>query len=195
MLHAPVICHRLFFMLRPPIELARRITDAARWFEGGGFEGGGFEGVRGRLAPERLHVTIDILDDFADTGAMPTRQLLEIGAEVAAAPFAVTFDRVVASGHSIALRPSTQIPGLDALRAALLKAQTARGIAERDGYRFSAHMTLGYRKGAPFTERIAPVGWEVDAFELVHSHVGATRHDVLGRWALQGAEEAQLALF
>lgn len=185
MLHAPVLCHRLFFMLRPPIVLARQITSAAHWFEGG----------KGMLAPERLHVTIDILDDFADAGAMPTQQLREIGAEIAAAPFAITFDRVVASTHSIALRPSAKVAGLDALRAALGKARAARGIAERDGYRFSAHMTLGYRKGASMNQRIAPLGWEVDAFELVHSHVGATRHDVLGRWALQGAEETQLALF
>ncbi len=172
MLHAPVLCHRLFFMLRPPLVLARQITSAAHWFEGG----------RGTLTPERLHVTIDILDDFAEADAMPTQQLLEIGAEVAAAPFAITFDRVVASAHSIALRPSGKVAGLDTLRATLLRAQTARGIAEREGYRFSAHMTLGYRKGAPFNERIAPIGWEVDAFELIHSHVGRTRHDVLGRW-------------
>jgi len=56
-------------------------------------------------------------------------------------------------------------------------------------------MTLGYRDGAPFTQAIAPIGWTADAFVLVHSYVGWTRHDVIGRWLLNGDDDRQLALF
>lgn len=185
MLHVPVPCHRLFFALRPPIVLARQIASAAHWFEG----------ERGVLAPERLHVTIDILDDRDALDDDLARRLIAAGAAVAAAPFAITFDRVVGSARSIALRPSGRNAGLDAFRAALVRERGAHGIAERHNYRFAAHMTLGYRDGAPFNERITPVTWDVESFELIHSHVGHTRYDLLGRWTLQAHEERQLALF
>jgi 2'-5' RNA ligase len=185
MLHTPVLCHRLFFALRPPIVLARQIASAAHWFENG----------RGVLAPERLHVTMDILDDLAEPDGDLIQRLLAAGAAVAAAPFEIVFDRVGGSAKSIALRPSRKNARLDALRAALVRERGAQGIAERNGYAFSAHMTLGYRKGAPFNERIAPVAWPVDGFELIHSHLGQTRYDVLGRWTVAGAAERQLDLF
>jgi 2'-5' RNA ligase len=56
-------------------------------------------------------------------------------------------------------------------------------------------MTLGYRDGRPFSERIAPVGWDAEEFVLIHSHLGKTRHEVVGRWPLRGPGVPQLSLF
>ncbi len=56
-------------------------------------------------------------------------------------------------------------------------------------------MTLGYRSGEPFSERVAPVSWTADEIVLIDSHVGRTRHEVLGRWRLVEAEGEQLSLF
>ena len=69
------------------------------------------------------------------------------------------------------------------------------GVTERPGYRFSPHLTLGYRIGEPFSERVAPVSWTADEIVLIDSHVGRTRHEVLGRWRLVEAEGEQLSLF
>jgi len=159
MFHRPIARHRLFFALRPPLPLARQITEAAAWFDG------------------------------------PERDLKAIGDAVEAAPFALQFDTVVGSDRSIALRPRRKNDSFVALHQRIAVAREAAGLRARKGYRFSPHMTLGYRNGVPFTQAIAPIGWTADAFVLVHSHVGRTRHDVIGRWLLEGDDDRQLALF
>lgn len=185
MFHTPVTCHRLFFALRPPLVLARQIVAAAHWFEDG----------RGVLRAEHVHVTLDLLDDRPDFDRDLAKRLLDVGERVAADPFHVVLDRVVASSGSIALRPSHRIPALDALRDEIVRQRHAAGIAGREGYRFSPHVTLGYRKGAPFDQAVAPVAWPVEEFVLIDSHVGAGRHETLGRWPLLGTDMRQGTLF
>jgi 2'-5' RNA ligase len=185
MFHRPLARHRLFFALRPPLPLARQITAAASWFETD----------RDKLRPEHLHVTIDILDDHDRVSTTLERDLKAIGDAVEAVPFALQFDTAVGSDRSIALRPRHKNASLAALHQRIAVAREAAGLRAREGYRFSPHMTLGYRDGVSFTQPIAPIGWDVDAFVLVHSHVGRTRHDVIGRWLLSGDDDRQLALF
>lgn len=182
-LHAPI--HRLFYAIRPPLTLARQVANAAHWFDHGGTV----------VRAEHLHVTLDILDDRAAPDPSLIDALLRAGAAVAAAPFTVTFDRVVGSPSSIALRPAHRIAGLAALCGEIARHRGGAGIAVRDGYRFNAHMTLGYRVGTPFQQPTAPIAWQADTFELVHSHVGRTRHDRIGRWPLIVPDPAQYALF
>ncbi|MES2055623.1 MAG: RNA 2',3'-cyclic phosphodiesterase [Pseudomonadota bacterium] len=171
--------HRLFFAIRPPLTLARQMTNAAHWF-----------GNDGRvLRPEHVHVTVDILDDVEDVETLG-RRMRKIGEEVAHGVFRACFDLAVGSPRSIALRPRRRIGGLHALRERIVRRRQAAGIAERRGYRFSPHTTLGYWQGQPFSERIAPVEWEVREFVLIHSHLGQTRHEIIGRWALRDAGES-----
>ncbi len=182
MFHRSVLCRRPFFALRPPPAVARRIAAAAELF-----------GHR-VLPPERLHITLFILDDLLDLPPALVGALLGIGQAVALAPFAVTLDRLVGSQRSVALRPSGRDAGLAALHGQLAALARAACIDPRDGWRFSPHLTLGYRDGVPSSERVAPVGWVADELVLIDSHVGATRHETLGRWPLrQGA--GQLALW
>jgi 2'-5' RNA ligase len=185
MFHRPIARHRMFFAIRPPLALARQITEAAAWFDVDGHA----------LRPEHLHVTIDILDDHERVSTALERDLKAIGDAVQAAPFAVQFDTAVGSDRSVALRPRGKNGSLAALRERIAVAREAAGLLGREGYRFSPHMTLGYRDGAPFTQDIVPIGWTADAFVLIHSHIGRTRHDVIGRWLLSGVDERQLALF
>ncbi|WP_375394168.1 2'-5' RNA ligase family protein [uncultured Sphingomonas sp.] len=177
--------HRLFFAIRPPLRLARRIANAASWFD-----------ARGQaLAAERLHVTIDIIDDHADLPRGLVDTLMAAGNAVAAVPFDMAFDLAVGSPKSVALRPGRRNPGVEALRQRITAARERVGVVPRRDYRFGTHMTLGYRQGAPFTQGIAPLGWTAQEFVLIHSHVGRTRHDVLARWPLKPAPGPQLALF
>ncbi|MEG3084216.1 2'-5' RNA ligase family protein [Sphingomonas sp. PB2P12] len=185
MFHRPLARHRLFFALRPPLPLARQITAAASWFETDG----------DKLRPEHLHVTIDILDDQDRVSTVLERDLKAIGDAVEAAPFALQFDTAVGTDRSIALRPRRKNDSFAALYRRIAVAREAAGLRARAGFRSSPHMTLGYRAGTPFTQAIAPIGWTADAFVLVHSHVGRTRHDVIGRWMLSGVDDRQLALF
>ncbi|UVO51089.1 2'-5' RNA ligase family protein [Sphingomonas sp. SUN019] len=185
MFHQPPVLHRFFFAIRPPIVLARQIAEAAGWFDG----------ARGRQTPERLHITLVILDDFASWPPTIVAALREVGRLIAAAPFVITLDTAAGSSHSIALRPRRCNAALDNLRRQIAVHVGAAGVAERIGYRFSPHLTLGYREGRPFSQPIAPISWTVDTLELIHSQVGRTRHNVVDRWMLTGSGDAQLTLF
>ena len=173
MFHRPIRCHRPFFALRPTPRIARQIAMAAELFG------------HGVLPPERLHITLFILDDMPDLPAALGEALLGVGKGVALTPFEVTVDRLVGSQRSVALRPSGRNAGLTDLHAQLAMLARVAGIGVRDGWRFSPHLTLGYRDGPSTSERIAPVSWVADELVLIDSHVGATRHEVVGRWPLR----------
>ena len=185
MFESPIARHRAFFAILPPLALARRIVSAASWFDGDGRS----------LRPEHLHVTIAILDDVGALTPSLAATLKSVGDAVRAAPFEMVFDLAVGSARSVALRPRLKNRPAAALHDRIAAVLRAAGLAERADYRFASHMTLGYRSGAPFTQDIAPIGWTADAFVLVHSHVGKTRHEILGRWTLDGMEDRQLTLF
>lgn len=182
MFHRPIVTHRYFFALRPPPVRARQISQAAPWLK-----------LDSAVAAERLHVTLFILDDLPRQAADLEARLRRIGEGVRAAPVDVRLDRIGGAGGSFALRPSLVIPGLRALHRTLADLAGATGVRERVGYRFSPHLTLGYRAGAPFSTPVEPVEWRADELVLIHSRVGRTVHDVLGRWPLAGG--TQLALF
>ena len=52
------------------------------------------------------------------------------------------------------------------------------------GQSFSPHLMLGYPSGSLFTRPIASIAWVASEVILVHSEVGRTRHNELGRWQL-----------
>jgi 2'-5' RNA ligase len=51
-------------------------------------------------------------------------------------------------------------------------------------------VTLGYREGRPFSERVDAIGWRCTEFVLIHSVVGRTEHHVLRRWPLRPRQYA-----
>jgi 2'-5' RNA ligase len=174
--------HRFFFALIPPIMLARRIANAAHWFE--------TEGTPVRA--DRLHVTLFITEDRFDAPADLIATLREIGGAIAAAPVAMALDYVSGGQQSIALRAQHKNAALDALYRQIAERCAAAGIEPMPGRVFNPHLTLGYRKGLPFGERIAPLEWTADELVLIHSHLGQTRHERLSRWLLI---DRQLSLF
>jgi 2'-5' RNA ligase len=184
MLHQPVALHRYFFALLPPPTLARRIAHfAAHWFISGT-----------PVRTDRLHITMSILPDFPEVPRGLEEALRNVGGRVRSAPIAVMLDRVSAGTRSIALRPARRIVGLDALHHAIGAQSRAHGVPLRRGYAFDAHMTLGYRDGAPFSRAIPPFTWTATELVLIHSHVGRTRHEPVARWPLAGAPDRQLSL-
>ncbi|WP_174291713.1 2'-5' RNA ligase family protein [Sphingomonas bacterium] len=178
----PVLAHRLFFALRPPPAIADRIIASAA--------------VLGHrlIAADRLHITMFILDDLEQLDHAIVALLRRVGDAVDAPAVPIMLDRLVASHRSSALRPGDGASGLMTLYRQIAGLARSAGIAERRGYRFSPHLTLGYRKGDAFSQPVTPVGWIADELVLIHSHVGQTRHDTLARWRLAGASPGQPTL-
>ena len=167
--------HRLFVAILPPGEVATIIGEQRRAF-----------GVtRSPVSDARLHITIGISDDHDALPGELIDAATRAGEALVAAPFRVVLDQAVGSAGSVALRPSEPLPRLITLQEQLAARMAEVGFAQRPGWRFNPHVTLGYRKGEPFTEQILPISWIVTDFVLIHSHVGRTRHDILARWPLR----------
>ncbi len=185
MIHDRLTLHRLFFALRVPLPLARRLAVASeRLVEPGSI-----------VAAERLHLTLFILDDRAAVDPASLDELRRVGAAVRLAPFTLVLERMVATARSVALRPRKRHAPLHELYDRLADGCRAAGIAPRSDHRFSPHVTLGYHPRVPRNEAVAPVGWDASELVLIDSHVRRTRHELLGRWPLAGEPPRQFSLF
>ncbi|WP_025598581.1 2'-5' RNA ligase family protein [Burkholderia sp. WSM2230] len=154
--------------------------------------------ARGKpLAPGRLHVTLRHLGNFA--GGLPQAHVqaaMQAAASIRMAPFTVEFDTVASFASKprpgpLVLTGSDGVVGLHTLHDALQGALRDCGIGSRPGstaVAFTPHVTLAY--GLPWVAAspVEPVGWNVREFALIHSLLGRTRHLVLARWPLEGAE-------
>jgi RNA 2',3'-cyclic 3'-phosphodiesterase len=174
--------HRYFFALLPPLREARRI----------GLIRDRLADVRTPVETLRLHLTLAITGDYPEAGAATQSRLIEIGSSVSAAPFALRLDRLSAGGTTYALRPSQRPARLRALQAPLQE-RLARSALLRARWSFNPHVTLGYHAGRPsFEDAVEPIEWRAEELVLIHSMVGAHRHEMLGRWPLI---ERQASLF
>lgn len=171
--------HCLFFALKPPPAERNRLFNLASGFDG-------------TMQADRLHVTLTITDDFAHRPEALVRAMRNAGDAIAAAPFAVAFDRLGGSATSVAIRPARRQASLAEFQRLLAAAMAAHGVPMRGGWSFNPHVTLAYRAGAPFTRNTPPIGWVAREFVLIHSVVGLTQHNLLGTWALDAVPESDL---
>lgn len=185
MFFRPIICHRLFFALRPPPALADQIAQSAPWF-----------GAKGRCVwPEHLHITLDILHDYPSFPTALADAMVAIGEKVRSAPAAIVLDEANGRGGTVVLRPGRRNAALAALYQEINDARTDMSVAQRRGYRFSPHMTLSRGATRDFRMAIRPISWRAEEFVLIHSLVGRTEHRVLGRWRLHEGAGPQPDLF
>lgn len=180
-----LLAHRYFFALLPdPIARSRIHAWAERTL-----------GPEGLQAADRLHVTLAITADFGTPQPGLAEMLLRAGNRVRAAPFELVLDRLSIGARSAALRPAHSRAPLRELQARIERAMAHEGAAMRPGWKFNPHVTLGYRASRPSTQPVRDRGWRVSEFVLIHSLVGLTRHEVLGRWRLECQPSVQLPLF
>lgn len=177
--------HNVFFAVRPNDAAASGIAGISQELATS----------RGMIAhilpPERLHVTLSAVGEFADSLPSKVIEAAELGADsVLMAPFTVVFDRVVTFGGGRGRRPLVLVGGdgatgllrlHDALSLALMKV----GVRTVGGGAFTPHMTLMYTD-ATCDMPIAPIAWTVDAFALIDSLIGQTTHRVMRQWSLRG---------
>ncbi len=147
--------------------------------------------VGGRaLEAERLHVSL--LAVGACVGALPEAGIARwrrAADTVRCAPFDVRFDRAATfggDGNPLVLKSSDDagVAGLLSLYQAvgMSLADTGERIKPR---RITPHMTLSYRGRRIAETPIEPVCWQACDLVLIDSHVGAHRHELLGRWPLR----------
>jgi 2'-5' RNA ligase len=145
----------------------------------------GFEAAL--ILPEHLHVTLFHLGDWAVFPDEVVRLAKEAAALVAAAPFEVAFARAESFRNSTGVFPFVLTSDLapwrpmhDALGAALKRV----GLGGATQGEFKPHVTLTYDRVRVKPAAIAPIAWQVREFVLVHSLLGKTTHNHLGRWQL-----------
>jgi len=172
--------NRLFFAFRPPHRERAQIGWVRDQRE-----------FATPVANDQLHATLGITEDFQEFPDDLATQMLAIGDAIRAEPVAIMLNQLSANNRSLALRPNRVLRGLDdVVRQIHLPMQSA-GIL-RAHWKFNFHVTLGYRDGRPYSERVDPIGWRNSEFVLIHSLVGRTQHRELCRWPLV---PRQLGLF
>jgi 2'-5' RNA ligase len=168
--------HNLFFGILPPSEVGGRILSEAEPHV-----------VRGKLVqPERVHIT---LLSLVVQGRIPpglVQQAADMAAAVRACPFRVMFRYVATGPKSTVLTPDEPLDRLRMLREQLGFTLRRGGLDIRLQGRFAPHVTAAYGGQAQPERMIDPIVWTVDDFVLIDSHVGETRHEIVGRWPLRG---------
>lgn len=178
----PICTDRLFFALLPDVKSAGQMVEFARRLRAD-------HHPKGALIPsERLHVTLAFLGDFAGLpkGIVSSAQIA--GEQLEGTSFVVTFDRLQKFGHgkqAVVLRGDEIAAGMNEFRRRLVEAMLYQGLKPAGPTGFTAHITLMYDDGPIVEEQVAPISWTATEFVLVHSLIGQSRYEILGRWPLQ----------
>ncbi|VWB16620.1 2'-5' RNA ligase [Burkholderia pseudomultivorans] len=188
----PVPEHRFFFAVMPDPGAAARIAALAEGLRSG------TPGRAAMLRTERLHVTLYSLGDFAYVPDAAIARARAAADRIAASAFRVTFDRIVSfngrPGHQpVVLTSSAGADALIAFQQQLREALRGAGLRV-SAARFTPHVTLLYGERRPEQPRIEPVTWTVNEFVLIHSWLGRTHYDVVGRWLMTGGDSSVDAL-
>jgi 2'-5' RNA ligase len=177
---------RLFYAIFPDADAAAHIERIAQRLRAE-------KGLRGKpLQTDRFHMTLNHLGDYWGLPPSILEPALEAGAKVKAAPFEVALDRVESFRNRPRNRPLVMLGDRDGISAVaafqklLGKAMEASGLARQVERRFTPHVTLLYDDHG-LREQLLDnqIRWTAREFVLVHSLLGKTQHNVLGRWPLK----------
>lgn len=168
----------LFYALRPPADVGLEIMAEASEVS-----------RRERLRPPRpasvLHLTLCKIGHYGHVASvMETAR--RIGDAVTGKGFDVALTRLMhfhGAGAVVFASDETALD-LSALNGDLVRALRREGFKPPTG--FKPHVTFVYEKTVLVPEMALPrpILWRADAFELVSSPPGETRHEVLAQWPL-----------
>jgi 2'-5' RNA ligase len=183
-----VIPDSLFFAIQPDKDTATCIFNSGMTLRA-------LHRLRGKLiAPERLHITLHFLGDF---DAVVAGRAAEAVRSVQAEPIDIILDRVKSFSNRRQMRPFVLVGTAPSQELRSFQRKLA-GVLLKAGLRnevrgFTPHLTLLYDEQIVKERPIAPIHWTVRDFVLVHSFVGRSRYETLGRWPLKrGSGQASL---
>jgi len=157
----------VYVMAKPPRDVAHYIAQQRRLLR-----------INGSYGAERFHVT---LLPLGERGSLSPDDLALIERIIAASriePVDISFNRL--RGNRLA---GTGMRNVKGLQHTLVSCLGAGGVALPQ-YRFDPHLTLAYGVPPQQSASIAPIGWRIDALELIVSHHGFGRHETVCRWPL-----------
>ncbi len=178
---ARVIGHDAFFAVLPTAAGAAMIIDATRPFALGGKA----------MDASRLHVSLFAVVHYREAFPRDTLAAAIVAASRVRHPaFEVAFDRVArfgSDGRAVVLKAEDDASsqGFHDLRAKLGAALADVG-QHVSRAKPTPHMTVAWGDGDVPETPVEPVRWRAHELVLIDSHVGAHRHEVLGRWPLVG---------
>jgi RNA 2',3'-cyclic 3'-phosphodiesterase len=141
--------------------------------------------LTGRLIDaDSLHISLFFLGGLSEQSL---RGACEAFADVRMKPFEVWFDRAVSFRGKPGNRPfvlfgENGVRQLTSLRRMLAAAMTRQGLRRTADANFTPHVTLLYDARDVEEHPIAPIGWTVSEFVLIHSMRG---HVHLDHWPLR----------
>ncbi|MCI2245398.1 RNA 2',3'-cyclic phosphodiesterase [Xanthomonas sp. PPL568] len=181
---APAARESLFFALLPDPQTAQAVHRLGQQMCHD-------RGLHGRaLPPERLHVTLQYLGEYAGIPPRLLQQACAAGQALAAAPFALAFDQVVtfdsrARSRPLVLRGDAEPAPLLALRQALQQQLARHGVAARADGHYVPHMTLAYVDQALAPQRVPALPWQAASLSLIRSVQGQGRYLHEASWPLR----------
>jgi 2'-5' RNA ligase len=172
---------RIFFAALPDAETAARMYARAEDFRCEH----GFTGTL--ILPEHLHVTLFHLGDWAALPEEIVKFAKDAAERVKAALFEVAFPRAESFRNSTGVFPfvlTGDAKEWETLYTQLAAALTKVGLGGATRGEFKPHVTLVYDKVRVKPLKIEPITWTVRECVLIHSVLGKTTHNHLGRWPL-----------
>lgn len=188
---APAPRESLFFALLPDPATAQRAFALGERLRAE-------QGLRGRaLPPERLHVTVHYLGEYAGVPPRLLQQAHAAGQALASAPFELCFDRVASFGRGRGARPlvllgDAEPTPLRELRHALQWQLGQQGLATRADATYVPHLTLAYDDRELPPQAVPELRWTAATLSLVRSVQGQGRHLHEATWPLR-ADPARAA--
>jgi 2'-5' RNA ligase len=173
--------HRLFFALWPDRAVRHWIADTTAQMVS-------THAIRARrVPPERYHLTLQFLGDFAPRPQTIIDKAIAAGESVRSPAFELELDRsgCFGGGRVGWLGPTGMPAGLEQLWSALGLALSALHVPTRSEATFTPHVTVlrGMRPPLP-AGAIGPFAWPVAAFAFIESQPGRGTYTILHRWSL-----------
>ena len=176
---------RLFFAVFPDADAAARIAQLAQQLRAE-------HGLHGKpLKPERFHVTLHHLGDYAGLPQDIVAMASQGAAAVALPPFDIAFDRAASfcstpRNRPFVLQGDGGVAAVTVFQQALGVEMTKVGLGRWAKSAYTPHITLLYDDRCVAEQAVETIAWTAHEFVLVHSLIGQTRHVPLARWPLRG---------
>ena len=140
------------------------------------------------FAPDRFHVSLHHVGDYAGLPQDVVSSVREVAAAVAMPPFTVAFNAAASlrgrpGNQPFVLRGDDGVVGLMALQGRLGPAMEKAGLG-RAAPHYTPHVTLLYGDRFVADHAIPAVSWAVREFVLVHSLLGRSCYRLLARFPL-----------